>query len=243
VQTIDPTIKGPPEPYTLAEKEMAKPDFDTMMKYFNLTIKDFPDQKEYVYKAHVWKSLFYVSRMASISTCGERISNGTKRGYVFMKSDQIYHLADIVDAQFKDMEKNLGDMNTSISYVVNNYDTGNQYTFSVTKPPTPPDGAPGAVALKDLDWFNKVGTPVPSDDSLALAYKTGLIYSFNSSIDNYIKDNMINYPSYFYIMAGAAGNTDKQLEKACLEKVIVLTENDIYNKSRLQAQEELKKLQ
>ncbi len=236
--TINSSVKiplGPPKPYEMAMQELKSQNLDKSLRYLDLVIKDFPNNKEYVYRAHFLKTIIYTDYYTANINITDALLEGVKDN-PFSKPDETQQILDSTQTILDEINTFKKPFLESAIYVYEHYDEYKNVDFPLHYS----HNDNSTEALNAVDWFRKCGTPMPSDDQVNSALCDARVYYLGSSLDELIKNNKINYPAYFYATGGVANEWDKDFAKKLVQKIIEITEDDKYNKYRIDAEDVLK---
>lgn len=224
-----------PEPYTMAIQEIKEQNLDKALRYLDLVIKDFPDNEEYIYRAYFLKTIIYTDYYTADLALTDALLEGVKDN-PFLESGEKQQILDSIQTILDQVDKYKQPFLESTAYVYEHYEKYKNLDFSLHYQ----RAESSTEAINAVEWFRKSGTPMPSDDQINSALHDARIYCLGVSLDELIKRNNVNYPAYFYATGGVANGWDKELAKKLAQKVIDITENDKYNKYRLDAEDALK---
>ncbi|PKM75834.1 MAG: hypothetical protein CVU90_15670 [Firmicutes bacterium HGW-Firmicutes-15] len=224
-----------PEPYKMALQETQEQDYDKALRYLDLVIKDFPNNDEYIYRTYFLKSVIN----SEYINCDFKITGALLDGLkdnVFIKLDERKRILNDTQALLDEVKTFKTPFLESTTYILSNYDKFKKTDFSIVNSHDIKETS----ATRAVDWFKDYKTPVPSNDELLVAKSDARKILIGSCLDNVIQEQKINYPTYFYMTSIIAYEWDKELSKKLLQKVIEITEDDKYNKYRLDAEDALK---
>ncbi|WP_442600655.1 hypothetical protein [Paenibacillus sp. KN14-4R] len=225
-----------PEPYSLALTKIKVGDFDTALKYLDLTINDFKDSP-YVYNAQLLKSILYRGKAQAILELSLIIAKSPQKGIELYSKAELSNLKEKLNKINKDIKDNTNLLVSSAKFTYDHFseikDSIEITNINVNSIPS--DG--------DLSFFEKVGYPFPTDDELKSYFNRNYAKYVSTILEITIKDNKVMFPEYFFYMGNGIGKDDKVLTKLLLEKTIELTESDKYNEIRIKAQDTLKSIQ
>ena len=234
---IKTTLKlnaGPPEPYKMAIQELEIQNLDKALRYLDLVIKDFPNNEEYVYRAHLLKTMIYTDYYSANIRITDALLEGVKDN-PFLELDESKQILDSTQAIINEIDIYKQPFLESTMYIYGHYEKYKNIDFSLHYSYT--DNS--TEALNDVDWFRQCGTPMPSEDQISTALRDARVYLFGLSFDELIKNNKIDYPGYFYAIGGVASEWDIDLAKKLVQKIIEITKDDKYNKYRIDAEDVL----
>lgn len=226
---------GPPEPYQLAIQELESQNIDKALRYLDLVIKDFPNNEEYVFRAHLLKTMIYTGYYSADMKITSALLEGVKDN-PFLELNETDQLLNKTQSIIDGIDKYKQPFLESIKYVYGHYDKYKNIEISLSY--TCDDS--GTEAINAVDWFRQCGTPVPSEDQIDSALQDARAYMFGIFYDELIANNKINYPAYFYSSGNVASEWDIDIAKELAQEAIEITENDKYNKYRLDAEDALK---
>ena len=226
---------GPPEPYKMAIQELKIQNLDKALRYLDLVIKDFPNNEEYVYRAHLLKTMIYTDYYSANIRIADALLEGVKDN-PFLESDESKQILDSTQAIIDEIDIYKQPFLESTMYIYGHYEKYKNIDFSLHYSYT--DNS--TEALNAVDWFRKCGTPMPNEDQINISILDARVYLFGLSFDELIKNSKINYPAYFYATGGVTSEWDMDLAKKIVQEIIEITEDDKYNKYRLDAEDALK---
>lgn len=239
-QSINEKENEIPDPYKLALIDIKIQNYDSGYRYLELTINDFPNSN-YVNNAYLLKSIIDRNRIYNNIVIMENLIYGMDNGLVFYKDNQnseefkrwknfIEELKNQIDDSKKRLLDDIAFINTidgDTLFLFNDF-TIDQLNHDTSEP---------------FAFFKKIGTPVPTDneyDSEKQRYEKLLI---TISINEIIKDNQVDLTKYYFdlltvaISLGLDNNVIIQLA----DKILQLTENDKYNRMRLDTEDYIMK--
>lgn len=227
-----------PEPYTLMLKQLDSGDLDMAQKYADLVISDFKNS-DYVYNAELVKNIIISSKLTVDTKKWNYLSDGISQMGTLNTKEDIKNVKKYVSDLDTEMKSYNPIFTETTKYILDHYSDVNKVKLELpTKPNTltPPSNED----FHALSWFSSVGTPIPKEVDIKANDKENIQKAFYFLINGYSAKPDFSYVNYF-------DNTSKKTEdialrKELLNKVIQLTENDKYNKTRLQAQDELNKI-
>lgn len=232
------TIKlniGPPKPYKLAIEELEAHNLDKGLRYLDLVIKDFPDNQEYVYRAYFLKTIIYTDYFTANLAVTDALLEGLRDNF-FLESNEKRQILDSIQIILVEVDTYKKPFLESTLYVYKHYEKYKDLDFSLHYPRSEDN----TEAINAVEWFRKSGTPMPSDDQINSALRDARVYFLEVSLDGLIKKNNVNYPAYFYATGAVAMEWDEDLAKKLTQEIIDITNNDKYNKYRLDAEDVLK---
>lgn len=227
---------GPPEPYAMAMQEIKNQNLDKALRYLDLTIKDFPDNEEYVYKAYFVKNMIYMDYVNRCLHIMNVLLDGVKES-PFANNSEKQRVVDFAQSTIDEINSYKTPYLESANYVLANYEKHNDLELSLVFSTEIDDAGP----VNSVDWFSKYGTPVPSVEKMRAALVDVKILGFGQYCDIVIKSNKVDYPAYFSLTSRIAYEWDKDLSKQQLQEVLKITNDDKYNKYRLDAEDVLSK--
>lgn len=231
----EPTI---PEPLRMASEQLSSGNIDLAKTYLDLTITDFKDT-DASFVATVLKSTLLVAESRSYSRVRNSLNKGVDNmSAILVEDNEIERLNTTLTEDFDKELKLIKDFEESAQYILSNYK--NHTDFKLT------DLALDVKirsAKTDLSFFERVGYPVPTKTQMDDTRK----YTYEFLIKEYFGEVFINeelnYANYFYIAgANLAKIPESKLIEPVMKEVISLTEEDKYNKYRIEVQEYLKKM-
>ncbi|MCR8642399.1 hypothetical protein NV379_06960 [Paenibacillus sp. N1-5-1-14] len=225
-----------PEPYKKGIDSFTKGDMEIALKYLDMTISDFGDTpfklKAYILKSHIL-SVQYLTKVATygkVATGAIKLFN-SGLGESSDRSKVKTMLANL-ETQYKETEAKLTE---SVTYVLENY-----HNLKENEMINPPITYHSSFSNpSQLDFFTKIGYPIPDDDKVLAHEKDLFELILNEETKNNFQENKINFVNFFYNMSFKSSS---KLYKSTREVVLKLTENDKYNEIRLKAEEDLKKI-
>lgn len=236
IATVIKTPLGPPEPFTLATQEIENQNMDKALRYLDLTIKDFPDNEEYVYRAYLIRNIIYVDYMSRDLQVVAILLDGLKNN-PFIEVEERNRVLAFAESTLNETTALENPLLESTNYVLTHYDKFKDLDFSLIYSTKINDTG----AVRDLDWFNKHKTPTPTDKQMNDALSDVKKYGFGQYCDDVIKDKKIDYPAHFYVTGNLICQWDKTLAQQLLREVINITNDDKYNKHRIDAEDVLSK--
>lgn len=227
-----------PKPYQLAIEQLNQGDLDHALQYLDLTIRDFKNSK-YYYNANLIKSIIIRAKLVSIDSIISILSNGVEsNAKVLYTNNDVEKIRSYSTKLKSEIDEVYPGFKDSIKYIYENYDTSKeQFTFNIKYPYSYDYNS----SETSLDFFKNVGYPIPDENDIKTYEESDYKKTVSYLLSDIIQNNKINYPKYFYYMGtGVYSNgedkNDKDFAKNLLNKVMVLTENDKYNKTRLDAE-------
>lgn len=223
-----------PEPFTLALAELKTSNIAMTKKYLDLTINDFPES-EYSFHSKVLKSVILTGELRGMSYINNQISTGIDNiAEGLVDQEDLDQLESYINL-YLDSRKKIDEELLSITPVVlNEYKTYENDTVDV-KYSFYDDNS-------NLDFFASVGYPIPSQaefDKAIENFKGGFI---DAIITEVYGSDKINYTYLFYQLLNNSmwGEPYTQTySNGMAEEILKLTENDKYNKIRLNVEEYL----
>lgn len=238
VKTEEITVSYP-EPYIKAVEEFNSNNLELSLKYLDLTISDFKDT-EYVVYANVLKSHILNIQITGYASTVTSYMTGSK-SYLespFRDTEGTEQIKAVVDEGKAYLQDKSMQLNESITYVLNNYNSVKQEIIFDKNIRATSD----YVSSHNLDFFESVGYPIPSDDEIERAKEsiTGKLYQGYTA--EVFSNNEVKYIELFYNSAISlrVNNNGRALSKPFFEEVLRLTEDDKYNEKRIEAEDLLK---
>ncbi|MDA8228387.1 MAG: hypothetical protein M0T74_11955 [Desulfitobacterium hafniense] len=221
-----------PEPYTNALQDIKNGDYDSASRYLDLTIKDFPNS-DYFITSHFLKSLIVCGTVLNNADFISQLADGYENGMVFFKhgeDKERKRLDGFVDyiinenAKFKEISAK------EIDYALKNFDPTKLELAGVITPELQ------GLTESPLSFFASVGTPVPTQTEFDTEYKNYKMDTISYKIQSVIKkDGTVDLALYYdsLLWLSCANSMEKSIKKELASKIIAVTENDKYNKIRL----------
>jgi hypothetical protein len=229
-----------PEPYRLALEDIKNNNYDSAYRYLELTIKDFPDSN-YLSNAYFLKSIIDCNSLYNDVFILNILVQGMENGMVLYKygnyKEEIQRLDNFADTLANEVSEKKNKFKEEIISVNNAVDNNgiilsdfsiNEINYDKREP---------------FDYFKKVGTPVPTESEFTSEKQRYEKVLITNSLNRVIVNNNVDYLKYYYdvlIVSNLVG-LDKDFMKQISGRIMTLTENDKYNKIRLDTEEFIKK--
>lgn len=229
-----------PEPYKLALEDIKNNNYDSAYRYLELTIKDFPDSK-YLNSAYFLKSIIDYNDLYNDVLIMNIIGEGLENGMVFYKygnnKEDSQRMVNYSDTSYNNVSEKKNIFKEEIISVNNAIDNNdiilsdfliNEINCDKNEP---------------FAFFKKIGTPAPTENEFTSEKQRYEKVLITNSFNRVITNNNIDYLKYYYdvlIVSNLVG-LDKEFMKQISSRIMTLTENDKYNRIRLDTEEFIKK--
>lgn len=228
----------PPEPYELSLQEINNSNYDMALKYLDLTINDFPDSI-YTNNAHSLKCIIYNTKLLTIAVAVTNLSSGLdvmSSSYLTESDkDDLKLLKSHLQALQKEENDIKDQFYDEVIFAINSEGQDKLYFYDIKV------DSVGDVK-EPFEWFAKFGTPVPTINEFKSdknEFETKITKLF---INQIINNGSIDLPLFYYSLLISSYRLDfeKDIQRALADKVLQLTEEDKYNKYRLETQDIIK---
>lgn len=224
-----------PEPYLKALDDIKIGDYDSALKYLDLSIKDFPESK-YVDNTYYLKCLIYCGKLSADTSILKNMTSGFEKGMILYSSDE--------KTIFKEY---ITDMKNEYNFMKIPLKEGIEYSLARLQKNNLvfDDLTVEQYNLNYLDVFenySNIGYPMITKNDF-YSNRDGLQ---KEMINFIIMDNAkekIDLPSYYntLLLASIGLGYEKDIQIKLSSKVMELTENDKYSKIRLETEDIIKK--
>lgn len=217
-----------PEPFKLAMEEIQNEDFDLALKYLDMAIEEYADNEEYVYNAHFYKSLILWSKLESKEYCIQKVTDSMLNiGNYGYSKEELEELNKYCEQMMRSIEEDCNSFNKSMTYIYSN----KKEKIYLVDYKLQTELNSNAELFVNTDGF----TGITKEELFSLE-KYAELYKVQCLCNDLIDENgNINFSQYYLLAFKWTNNNE--FGQRLLEKVIKLTENDKYDKSRIQAQE------
>ncbi|MDA8234427.1 MAG: hypothetical protein M0Z31_06415 [Clostridia bacterium] len=243
INATKPKTPEMPPPYKLAKEDIIGNRWDAAINKLDITIKDFPSG-EYAYKSRILKSIVFMAKEKAYDSESWAYINGAKAA--LLDEDKKRLLEKAKNSQ-KQWAKYAYLLDSEMKLIIKNYDN-QKVSFDLNKY----NILPSDEVYRKYDWLSRFGTAEDYEmeqvlsDYINNSFGSHLLYSMGydkETLKDVLVKGEINYPAYFYLTGKRLYRYDSKTEptgKSLLKKVLELTQNDKYNRNRLETESLLK---
>lgn len=225
-----------PEPYKLALEDIKNHDYDSAYRYLELTIKDFPDSN-YLSNAYFLKSIIDCSSLYNVVQITSNLVQGLENGITFYNKEEFHQMENYIETIKIEIDNKKNIFKEEVILVNNAVDNNDVILsdFSINEI--------NYDSREPFAFFKKMGIPIPTESEFTSEKQRGEKLVITNSFNNIIKNDNVDYVQYYnnvLIVSNLIG-LDEDFMKQTSSIIMTLTENDKYNKIRLDTEEFMKK--
>jgi len=223
-----------PEPYKLALDDIKNQDYASSYRYLELTISDFPESK-YINDAHFLHAIITSGYISTNSALMDNLHKGVVKAKIDNSNiELLMYYVNTLSKQIDGLEEKI---TLDVNYLINtDLNSLNVKYFDFNKSTNPKEKEP-------FEYFKNIGYPVPMQDDFDTTKTNWEILIITNEIKKVVKQDGLDLPCFYSSLLGKSlyMGLDKTIQKQLADKIMFLTENDKYNKIRLDTEELIKK--